>query len=94
MNIAGKMSRQDKLSLVSNSIGDLVMKSKVIDESRNIIKGSCFGKLITSVFIGKAGVGKSTLASLASNKADLFKIGTSSQGTTTHGCVSIFIVTR
>lgn len=79
------MFRQDALHIQSFSVGNLVLSSKIIDKAKNIVTNSCFGSLVTSVFIGKAGVGKSTLASLASNKDGLFKIGTSSQGTTTKG---------
>ena len=37
------------------------------------------------MFFGKAGVGKSTVASLVSSKPGLFETGTSESGTTTLG---------
>ena len=50
-----------------------------------IITNSCHGKLTANVFFGKAGVGKSTVASWISSVPGLFEVGTVSGGTTTLG---------
>ena len=52
---------------------------------KGVIENSCFGSLTANVFVGKAGVGKSTIASLVSSKPGLFDVGTSNAGTTTLG---------
>ena len=50
-----------------------------------IITNSCEGSLTANVFFGKAGVGKSTVASWVSSKPGLFDVGTVNAGTTTLG---------
>ena len=52
---------------------------------KGIITNSCVGKLTANVFFGKAGVGKSTVASWISTVPGLFEVGTVSGGTTTLG---------
>ena len=81
------MFRQDSLVMKSFSFGDFVLRSKVYPEAENIINDSCSGQITGNVFFGKAGVGKSTVASLVSSKPGLFDVGTDSQGTTTLGLV-------
>ena len=66
-------------------LGDLVLRSKVLPESKGIVSRTCNGQFTQSVFFGKAGVGKSTVASLVSSKPGLFDSGTTSTGTTTLG---------
>ena len=58
------------------ALGDLILASKIYDESRGIITSSCLGKLTANVFFGKAGVGKSTIASLSATVPGLFDVGT------------------
>lgn len=65
--------------------GDLLLYSEIIEESRGIVENSCDGKITGNMFFGKAGVGKSTIASLVSSKPGLFKAGTTESGTTTLG---------
>ena len=79
------MFKLDDFELKTISYGDLVLKSEVFPESLNVVNESCTGPLLASVFFGKAGVGKSTIASLATSKPGLFEVGTSGQGTTTLG---------
>ena len=67
------------------SFGDLVLASHVFEESKGIITNSCNGKLTANVFFGKAGVGKSTIASWTSSLPGLFEVGTVGTGTTTLG---------
>ena len=85
------MNYLDELKLFSFSLGDLVLRSEVQPEANGVITSSCTGQLTGNVFFGKAGVGKSTIASLVSSKPGLFKVGTSGQGTTTlgHGMADI-----
>ena len=52
---------------------------------KGVITNSCSGKLTSNVFFGKAGVGKSTVASLVSSLPGLFDVGTVAGGTTTLG---------
>ena len=52
---------------------------------KGIISNSCNDKLTANVFLGKAGVGKSTVASWLSSVPGLFEVGTVSGGTTTLG---------
>ena len=52
---------------------------------KGIISNSCHGSLTANVFFGKAGVGKSTVASWSSTKPGLFDVGTVDAGTTTLG---------
>ena len=52
---------------------------------QGIIKNSCEGKLTSNVFFGKAGVGKSTVASWTSSLPGLFEVGNANAGTTTLG---------
>ena len=52
---------------------------------KGVITNSCVGKLTANVFFGKAGVGKSTVASWMSTVPGLFEVGTISGGTTTLG---------
>ena len=79
------MFNQDKFMLKSVELGELLLKSNIHQESRGIVQNSCNGLLTANVFLGKAGVGKSTIASLASSRPGLFDVGTSGQGTTTLG---------
>ena len=81
------MSYLDELKLISFGLGDLVLRSEIQPDADGIITQSCDGKLTGNVFFGKAGVGKSTIASLVSSKPGLFEVGTSGQGTTTLGNV-------
>ena len=58
----------------------------LINNSRKgIITDSCEGKLTSNVFFGKAGVGKSTVASWTSSLPGLFEVGNVNAGTTTLG---------
>ena len=52
---------------------------------KGVIRNSCEGLLTANVFFGKAGVGKSTVASWTSSKPGLFDVGTVDAGTTTLG---------
>ena len=52
---------------------------------KGIITNSCEGKLTSNVFFGKAGVGKSTVASWTSSSPGLFEVGNVNSGTTTLG---------
>ena len=79
------MFKLDEFELKSFSFGDLILKSEIFPEAVNVINESCEGSLLGSVFFGKAGVGKSTIASLVSSKPGLFEVGTSGSGTTTLG---------
>ena len=63
----------------------MLLYSDILDESRGIIEGSCDGLLTANMFFGKAGVGKSTIASLVSSMPGLFDAGNSESGTTTLG---------
>ena len=63
------------------------MRSKIFKEAEGMIRDSCDGQFTQSVFFGKAGVGKSTVASLVSSKPGLFDSGSTSSGTTTLGFV-------
>lgn len=76
---------QDRLTIENVAFGDLILASKIFDESRGIITNSCDGKLTANGFFGKAGVGKSTLASLTATLPGLFDVGTAGSGTTTLG---------
>ena len=79
------MFKQDIFLLETIAYGDLILKSEVFQESIGIVENSCSGTVTGNVFFGKAGVGKSTIASLVSSKPGLFEVGTSGQGTTTLG---------
>ena len=83
INLYGLQHDVFKLDLIS--FGDLVLASHVFEESEGIITNSCDGKLTANVFFGKAGVGKSTVASWTSSSPGLFEIGTTGTGTTTLG---------
>lgn len=87
ITIHGRMFNQDSLIIKSFAFGDFILRSKVYPEAENIITDSCNGQITGNVFFGKAGVGKSTVASLVSSKPGLFDVGTNSQGTTTLGLV-------
>ena len=50
-----------------------------------IISNTCQGLITANVFFGKAGVGKSTVASWISTRPGLFDVGTVNAGTTTLG---------
>ena len=76
---------QDRLSIENVAFGDLILASKIFNDSRGIVTSSCQGKLTANVFFGKAGVGKSTLASLTSTVPGIFEVGTTGSGTTTLG---------
>ena len=52
---------------------------------KGVITNSCDGALTANVFFGKAGVGKSTVASWVSSRPGLFDVGTVDAGTTTLG---------
>ena len=67
------------------AFGDLILSSKIFDESRGIVTNSCQDKLTANVFFGKAGVGKSTIASLTATLPGLFEVGTTGSGSTTLG---------
>merc|ERR1719431_717398 len=85
LHIIGYMSKNDELVLNSISYGDLLLRSIIYPDSRDIVTKSCKGQVTATVFFGKAGVGKSTIASLTSSKPGLFEVGTSGIGTTTLG---------
>ena len=85
VHINGFMMKADTLKLKSFSFGNLILKSEIFPESKGIISNSCSGQLTGTVLFGKAGVGKSTIASLISSKPGVFDVGTSGQGTTTLG---------
>ena len=57
----------------------------VINSEKGIITNSCKGKLTSNVFLGKAGAGKSTVASWTSSLPGLFEVGNVDSGTTTLG---------
>ena len=79
------MFKDDLFRIEKYELGDLILRSKVFPEAKGIVTQSCNGQFTENVFIGKAGVGKSTVASLVSTKPGLFDIGTTSSGTTTLG---------
>ena len=66
----------DALTIYNVTLGDLILASQIFDDSRGIITNSCEGKLLANVVFGKAGVGKSTLASLIATLPGLFEVGT------------------
>lgn len=66
----------DRLIINKVMLGDLILASQIFDESRDIVTSSCQGKLTANVMFGKAGVGKSTLASLTATLPGLFEVGT------------------
>ena len=57
-------------------MGDLTLSSEIYPNSRGIVTKSCNGKLTGNVLFGKAGVGKSTIASWISTSPGLFDVGT------------------
>ena len=67
------------------TLGSFLLQSRIIESSRGVISESCDGKLTANMFFGKAGVGKSTVASLVSSKPGLFESGSTESGTTTLG---------
>ena len=75
----------DRLSIKRLALGDLILASTIFEESRGIVTDSCHGKLTANVMFGKAGVGKSTLASMVATVPGLFEVGTAGSGTTTLG---------
>ena len=79
------MYKMDLVRIEKIELGDLILRSKVLKESENIISKNCNGQITETVFFGKAGVGKSTVASLVSTKPGLFDSGSTSTGTTTLG---------
>ena len=83
--IEGEMHKFNTMDIHSFELGDLKMRSKVFPDAAGVIKHSCEGQFTQSVFFGKAGVGKSTVASLVSSKPGLFASGSASSGTTTFG---------
>ena len=83
INLFGSQHDVFKLDMIS--LGDLVLASQVFEASKGIITNSCNGKLTANVFFGKAGVGKSTVASWTSSLPGLFEVGTVGTGTTTLG---------
>ena len=83
--IDGVMFKQDVFIIEKIALGDLILKSKIYEESRGVVENSCSGVVTGNVLFGKAGVGKSTIGSLISSKPGLFEVGTSGQGTTTLG---------
>ena len=85
MNLDWHGAKADMLKINSISKGDLLLYSEILDEGRGIVETSCDGKITGNMFFGKAGVGKSTIASLVSSKPGLFDSGTTESGTTTLG---------
>ena len=85
MKFAGEMFNMDLFTLKSFSVGDLILRSKIYEDSKGIIGNSCEGQLTQTVLFGNAGVGKSTVASLISSKPGLFEVGSTNHGTTTLG---------
>ena len=70
----------------SDGLKRLTSHRNVLENSRKgIITNSCEGKLTSNVFFGKAGVGKSTVASWTSSLPGLFEVGNVNSGTTTLG---------
>ena len=76
------------------SFGRLGLIAKIKPEAKNIIKDSCSGKLTANIFLGSAGVGKSTIAGLISTFPGIFKVGTTSFDTTTLGTWISTSITR
>jgi putative ribosome biogenesis GTPase RsgA len=79
------MVYRDYLAINNFDYGDLILSSKVFEDGKNVITNSCDNKITSNVFFGKAGVGKSSVASLVSSEPGLFEVGTSGHGTTTLG---------
>ena len=61
------------------------MSKSSLKAKKGVITDSCENKLTANVFFGKAGVGKSTVASWASGVPGLFEVGNANAGTTTLG---------
>ena len=61
------------------------MVSKIKPEAKNVIRENCKGKLTANIFLGNAGVGKSTITGLISTSPGIFQVGRTSAGTTTIG---------
>ena len=85
------MFKDDLFRIEKYELGDLVLRSEVYPEAKGIVTNSCNGKFTENVYFGKAGVGKSTVASLASSKPGLFDSGTTGSGTTTLGSSENFL---
>ena len=77
--------QDDSVKIKSLSFGRLALVSKVKPEAKNVIQESCNGKLTANIFIGNAGVGKSTITGLISTSPGIFQVGKTSAGTTTIG---------
>jgi len=73
------------VKIKSLSFGRLALVSKIKPEAKDVIRESCNGKLTANIFLGKAGVGKSTITGLISTSPGIFKVGRTSAGTTTIG---------
>ena len=65
------------------TLGDFKMKTKVFPEAEGFLK--CEGKITSSVYFGKSGVGKSTVAGLTATLPGLFETKSSIDSTTTLG---------
>ena len=79
------MYKEDLFRIEKYELGDMILRSKVFPEAQGIVARSCDGKFTENIYFGKAGVGKSTVASLVSSKPCLFDSGSTSSGTTTLG---------
>ena len=79
------MMEHDVFRLDSDELGDLTLRSKVFPDAEGIVTSSCDGPFTENIYFGKAGVGKSTVASLVSSKTGLFDSGNTGSGTTTLG---------
>ena len=73
------------MQIKSLSFGRLALVSKIKAAAKNVIRDSCNGKLTANIFLGNAGVGKSTIAGLISTFPGIFQVGRTSAGTTTLG---------
>ena len=79
------ITNNDKLRIGKIMIGRFLLESVILDGAEGIITDSCDGKVTGNLFFGKAGVGKSTVASLVSGTPGLFKSASSASGSTTRG---------
>ena len=66
-------------------IGKFALESVILDGAKGIVTNDCTGQITGNLFFGKAGVGKSTIASLVSGTPGLFDAGNSAIGSTTIG---------
>ena len=82
------------IRIKSLSFGRLGLISKIKQPARNVITNSCVGKLTANIFLGNAGVGKSTITGWITTFPGIFKVGKTSAGTTTLGTWISTAITR